>query len=313
MNSASSVSSYPASSTSASPVVVPPASQEAKGKFQSGPRFGTTVLTQPEASVATAPPFVRDTVNVWDVPFDRLDMWQSVDAIDQLIIAGTPQYVITANLNYCMLHHRSTQLQQITHRAALVLADGQPIVARSKLTDRPLPERVAGSELIIHLCGRAAQRGHRVYFLGGAPGVAEKASQRLKAMYPGLRIAGCESPPFRDLKPDEQAAQDARIREAGTDLLFVAFGQPKGEQWIAEHAARIGVPVSIQLGASFDFLAGTAKRAPKIFQSIGMEWAYRMLSDPKRLVPRYMSNIGYLCSALTADWKNTVKSWGMSS
>jgi N-acetylglucosaminyldiphosphoundecaprenol N-acetyl-beta-D-mannosaminyltransferase len=240
-------------------------------------------------------------------------MWQSVDAIDQLILAGSPQYVITANLNYCMLHHRSKQLQQITHRAALVLADGQPIVARSKLTDRPLPERVAGSELIIHLCGRAAQRGHRVYFLGGAPGVADKASQRLKAMYPGLRIAGCESPPFRDLTPEEQAAQDARIREAGTDLLFVAFGQPKGEQWIAEHAARIGVPVSIQLGASFDFLAGTAKRAPKIFQSIGMEWAYRMLSDPKRLVPRYMSNIGYLCSALTTDWKNTVKSWGMTS
>ncbi|MFG0267337.1 MAG: WecB/TagA/CpsF family glycosyltransferase [Rhodopirellula sp. JB055] len=313
MNSASPVSSYPASPASASAVVVPPASQEATGKFQPGPRFGTTVLTKQDASNTTAPPFVRDTVNVWDVPFDRLDMWQSVDAIDQLILAGTPQYVITANLNYCMLHHRSTQLQQITHRAALVLADGQPIVARSKLTDRPLPERVAGSELIIHLCGRAAQRGHRVYFLGGAPGVAEKASQRLKAMYPGLRIAGCESPPFRDLTLEEQAAQDARIREAGTDLLFVAFGQPKGEQWIAEHAARIGVPVSIQLGASFDFLAGTAKRAPKIFQSIGMEWAYRMLSDPRRLVPRYMSNIGYLCSALTTDWKNTVKSWGMTS
>ncbi|WP_037250679.1 WecB/TagA/CpsF family glycosyltransferase [Rhodopirellula europaea] len=313
MNSASPVSSYPASSTSASSVVVPSASRSATEKFESRPRFETTVVTEIEQSVVTAPPCVRDTVNVWNVPFDRLDMWQSVDAIDRLIAARTPQYVITANLNYCMLHHQSQQLQQITHRAALVLADGQPIVARSKLTDRPLPERVAGSELIVHLCGRAAQRGHRVYFLGGEAGVAEKASKRLKAMYPGLQIAGCESPPFRKLTAEEQAAQDARIRDAGTDLLFVAFGQPKGEQWIAEHAARIGVPVSIQLGASFDFLAGTAKRAPKIFQSVGMEWAYRMLSDPKRLVPRYMSNIGYLCSALTTDWKNTVKSWGMTA
>ncbi|MCC9656687.1 WecB/TagA/CpsF family glycosyltransferase [Rhodopirellula halodulae] len=312
MSSVPSVDSY-SSTTPQSVPVVPPSSRletqpgvDRRSQSSMDPHSPNST-----ANVSTLPPGVRDTVDVWDIPFDRLDMWQSVDAIDEMIAARAPQYVITANLNYCMLHHKMPELRPITQRAAMVLADGHPIVARSKFTDRPLPERVAGSELIVHLCSRASLRGYRVYFLGGEPGVAEKASARLKAMYPGLQIAGCESPPYRTLSEAEQAEQYARIRDSKTDLLFVAFGQPKGEKWIAEHAAKIGVPVSIQLGASFDFLAGTAKRAPKLFQSVGMEWAYRMMSDPRRLVPRYASNIGYLCSALMTDWKNQVKRWGM--
>ncbi len=253
----------------------------------------------------------HDRSYVWDVPFDRVTLQQAVQRVGALIERRMPSYVITANLNYVMLHHQHPELRTITHDAAMILADGQPIVWRSRLSNKPLPERVAGSEMICHLAELARDRGYRIYFLGGEPGVAAKCAAVLANEYRGLQIAGAESPPFRQLTAIEQQEQDDRIRAAGTDLLLVAFGQPKGERWIHEHSQRIGVPVSIQLGASFDFLAGTAKRAPVIYQRLGLEWAYRMLSDPRRLLPRYASNAVFLLSALIEDWKRLVTSWGL--
>ena len=126
-----------------------------------------------------------------------------------------------------------------------------------------------------------------------------------------MRIAGVESPPYRPLSSDEQAQQDERIRQSGAQLLLVAFGQPKGELWIHENYKRLGVPVSIQLGASFDFIAGTATRAPSLFQRTGMEWFYRMMTDPRRLIPRYASNAWFLAKSLVRDWRDTVNGWGM--
>ncbi|TWU56870.1 putative N-acetylmannosaminyltransferase [Rubripirellula tenax] len=241
----------------------------------------------------------RDPVVVWDVPFDAVTQTEAVDRIGELIRRRKPSYVITANLNYVMLHAQSDEVKEVTLGASLILADGQPIVWKSKMGPRPLPVRVAGSEMIYELAERASREGWRIYFMGGMPGVAQKTSDRLVEAYPGLQVAGVESPPFRTLSETEQREQDDRIRDARTDILLVAFGQPKGEQWIYDHCQRIGVPVSIQLGASFDFIAGTAKRAPAIYQKFGMEWAYRMLSDPSRLVPRYASNIRFL---LTSMW-----------
>ncbi|MEM9366041.1 MAG: WecB/TagA/CpsF family glycosyltransferase [Planctomycetota bacterium] len=260
---------------------------------------------------AGRPTIAGDRITVWNVPFDRLDMWQSVDRIDALIRRGIPSYAITANLNYCMLHNRDPQVRRVTREAALILADGQPIVWRSKLSNRKLPERVAGRELLVHLCGRAAQRGYRVYLLGGQPGVADRAATMLCQLHPGLQVAGTESPPYRELTATEHQEQLERIRVSGADVLFVAFGQPKGEKWICENHQALGVPMSIQLGASFDFLAGTAKQAPDWVGRCGLEWAYRMAADPRRLVPRYTSNAAFLAGALVEDWRKQVTEWGM--
>ncbi|MCG8653789.1 MAG: WecB/TagA/CpsF family glycosyltransferase [Pirellulales bacterium] len=238
-------------------------------------------------------------------------MEEAVDHIEQLIRRGTPSYVITANLNYAMLHNQSEPLRKVTEQADLILADGQPIVWRSRLNRASLPERVAGSELIYFLASRARDAGWGIYFLGGKPGVAATCAKRLVELFPGLKIAGVESPPFRELTDQEREEQAARIRRSGAGLLLVAFGQPKGEQWIHQHYQRLGVPVSIQLGASFDFIAGMSKRAPLIWQKLGLEWAYRMLSDPRRLIPRYASNALFLCGALVDDWKRKVTDWGM--
>ncbi|OYP28381.1 WecB/TagA/CpsF family glycosyltransferase [Rhodopirellula sp. MGV] len=282
------------------------------GSFSTAAPYVPVVLPpQPTKNTPNALPPLDRTV-VWDVPFDRVTLKQSVQRIEELVRRGEPSYVITANLNYVMLHEQESDLQAITGDADLILADGQPIVWRSKLGPNPLPERVAGSELIFKLAQAASQNRWGIYFLGGAEGVAETCAKRLARDYPGMRIAGIESPPFRELSQAEQEAQENRIRDSKAEILLVAFGQPKGERWIHEHYRRLGVPVSIQLGASFDFIAGTAKRAPKAWQKIGAEWAYRMLSDPKRLVPRYASNAMFLAGSLVKDWKHKVESWGMS-
>ncbi|NNE00824.1 MAG: WecB/TagA/CpsF family glycosyltransferase [Pirellulaceae bacterium] len=289
--------------TTTPPVVVPVVSTPA-----------TLPAALTAASPATAPrPIVieRNQVEIWDVPFDVITLDQSLQHISRLIHRGEPSYVITANLNYVMLHHRNDDLRAITRDADLIVADGQPIVWRSKLGDRPLPERVAGSEMIYEIGRYAGEKGWSIYFLGGEAGVAQSCATELARLYPGMKIAGVESPPFRPLTDPEQRAQDHRIQTSGADILLVAFGQPKGELWIHEHYKRLGVPVNIQLGASFDFVAGNVIRAPKICQAIGMEWFYRMVSDPRRLVKRYATNAWFLATALAQDWKRKVHSWGM--
>ncbi|QEG38551.1 WecB/TagA/CpsF family glycosyltransferase [Roseimaritima ulvae] len=241
------------------------------------------------------------TVDVWGLPFSQLTLEQSLDCIGQMIADGDPRYLITANLNYVMLADGQPDLWPVNRDAALILADGQPIVWRSKAEMNPLPERVAGSEMIYRLGERSAREGWSLYLLGAAEGVAQACADGLCERYPGCRIAGVESPPFRKLTADEEAAQQERIRAARPDILLVAFGQPKGERWIYERYQQLGVPVSIQLGASFDFVAGAAKRAPKFFQKTGLEWAYRMAHDPRRLVPRYAGNAAFLAKALLRD------------
>lgn len=263
------------------------------------PREGTRSSTPSRQGLLTKPKTERRVI--WNIPFDCVSMPEALDSIAWLIERGDPSYLITANLNYVMLHHQVAGLADITTGAAMILADGQPIVCRSRLGTPPLPARVAGSEMIFQLAERVAQQNWGAYFLGGEPGVAQMCAENLVAKYPNLRVAGAESPPFRKLSELEQAEQDRRIMDSNADILLVAFGQPKGEQWIAKHYKRLGVPVSIQLGASFDFVAGTAKRAPRVFQRLGMEWAYRMFSDPRRLVPRYAANAAFLLKTVCRE------------
>lgn len=265
--------------------------------------------TPPTPSAPTQRP--REITWVWDIPFDRVDMEGAIRAIGDQVNSEQPGYVITANLNYAMLHHRQADVRRITEDADLILADGQPIVWRSRLTGKPLPTRVAGSELIYRLAELAADRQWGIYFLGGQPGVGQTCAEALARQFPGMRIAGVDSPPFGRVSAAQRQATLQRIRDAKPEILLVAFGQPKGERWIHEHYRSLGVPVSIQLGASFDFIAGTAKRAPVPFRKAGLEWAYRAASDPRRLIPRYASNATFLCGALLRDWQRKVESWGM--
>jgi N-acetylglucosaminyldiphosphoundecaprenol N-acetyl-beta-D-mannosaminyltransferase len=238
---------------------------------------------------------------VWGVPFSPITLAETVVAIGDLIERKQPSIVITANTHYIMLSKQNADVRAINERAALILADGAPPVWSSKLTGTPLPERVAGSDLIFHLTEAAAEKGHRLFFLGGAEGVADEAARRLVARYPGLQIVGTECPPFRQPTPEEEAALIDRIRSARPDMLFVAFGQPKGERWIVRHIDQLGVPVCMQVGASLDFAAGRIRRAPRWMQKTGMEWAFRLSLEPKRLFTRYASNALFIARMVARD------------
>ena len=288
------------------PAIEPPAIPE---------RFVKPAAAPPATVSAPARQYQRGKTSVvWGLPLDCVAMEQAVTAIQEMIEERTPRYVITANLNYAMLLDQDESMQKITDDASMILADGQPLVWRSYFSKQDrLPERVAGSELIYRLAERGAAKKWRIYFIGAEPGVAQRCADRLANRYPGLQIAGVQSPPYRALTDAELQQQRQAIIDSRADILLVAFGQPKGERWIHEHYQSLGVPVSIQLGASFDFVAGTAKRAPKIWQRLGMEWAHRMFSDPGRLVPRYASNAKFLFVSLLRDWRDIVNGMFKSS
>ncbi len=259
----------------------------------------------PAANGSANLPVVRksypDISPVWRVGFSVMDMEQTIHLAKEIIELRTPEYFVTANLNYLMLMEQYPQLLQVNRDAAAILADGFPMVLRSRLNPTPLPCRVAGSDLIVELAKVSQESGYRIYFLGAAEGVAAAAAHQLKQRFPRMEIAGCYSPPFRPLTPDEHQSLIARINDSEPDILLVAFGQPKGELWIFDNLHQLRVPLSIQLGASFDFLAGTARRAPRIWQRLGLEWLYRTCQDPKRLAPRYMANIRFLLRMLSQD------------
>jgi N-acetylglucosaminyldiphosphoundecaprenol N-acetyl-beta-D-mannosaminyltransferase len=242
-----------------------------------------------------------DVVRIWGLPLARLTYEQTLDEVDRLIARGEPALFITANLNYAMLSDRDERLRRVNERAAFLVADGMPLVWYSRLTGRPLPERVAGADLISMLLRRAAQRGHRVFLLGGAGNVAEEVAAIARERYAGLRIVGVEAPTLDELSPEEHGQLLARIRRARPDLLLVAFGQPKGELWLAENREALGVPACVQLGASFDFLAGRTPRAPRWVQRIGAEWLHRVACGPRRMIPRYFRNAVFLVKAVLRD------------
>ena len=283
-------SDFPIGFTGSNPVMPLPAKSDRKTH---------AAVTPPLPSIATT--------YVWGIDYSIVNMAETLDFIDVMVQQRVPGYAITANVNYAMLCESSPRLKDFTDRSQLVLCDGMPILWRSRLNKNPLPERVAGADLIYSLAERSAAKGHRIFLMGGAEEVAQETAKLLRQQFPKLIIAGVECPPFRQLSVDEHEKLCDRIRKAKPDILMVAFGQPKGEFWIEENYLELGVPLSIQLGASFDFIVGKAKRAPQWIQHIGMEWLYRTASDPKRLLPRYIKNSWYLFKAIRSDLLNATK------
>lgn len=239
---------------------------------------------------------------VWGTRFAPWTLARTVSEIDHALLgAGEPCYFVTANLHTLMLADADPAMRDALDGAAFVLADGMPVLWGARLRGQRLPERVAGSDLLPALCEMAARRRYRVFFLGGPPGVAKAGAEQLVARFPGLQVAGTESPPFRPPTPEEDKELVDRIRTARPHLLFVLLTQPKGELWIRRHLTEIGVPVCAQFGASLDFVVGRVNRAPKWVQRAGAEWLYRLVQEPRRLGGRYARNGLFLARMLGGD------------
>ena len=230
-------------------------------------------------------------IKLLNTEVDNLTMAQAVDAVDMLIQKRAMANVVTPNLDHIVMLEKDEEFQKIYRDAALVLTDGQPLVWYSKLKGTPIVEKVSGSDLFPEVCAMCARKGYSVFFFGAAEGVAEKAAEVLQKKYRGLRVAGVVSPVFGFEKNPEQTEEYVRlIREANPDVLALALGTPKIEKFAYRNMQALGVPVVLNIGATFDFIAGKVQRAPKWMSRCGLEWLYRATQDPKRLIKRYWND-----------------------
>lgn len=238
------------------------------------------------------------TVVLLGVPFHDVTMDETLAIIDEMVRARTPRYIATANLDFAAMCSHDVEMQRVLLDAHLVVCDGAPLVWASRWLDAPLRERVAGSDLTVRLAAHAARQGHRLFFLGADEAVLNEAKARLEALHPGLQVCGTYAPPYaRLLDLDHEEISNA-IRAARPDVLLVAMGTPKQEKWIHMHYRELGVPCSVGVGASFDFVAGKFTRAPVWMQRMGLEWFYRLAHEPRRLIGRYSRDFFFFFQAL---------------
>jgi exopolysaccharide biosynthesis WecB/TagA/CpsF family protein len=205
-------------------------------------------------------------------------------------------------VDFLVQARRDADLRRVLREAHLVLCDGMPLVLASRLLGNRLPERVTGADLVPRLLGHASEKGQRVFFLGGTPEVNELAVARLRERFPKLNIAGHYAPPICALEEMDQDEIARRITAARPDLLFVAFGCPKAEKWMARHHQSLGVPVMMGVGGTIDMLAGRVRRAPRWMQQASLEWFYRLVQEPRRLFRRYATDFGFFFPAVLAQW-----------
>jgi N-acetylglucosaminyldiphosphoundecaprenol N-acetyl-beta-D-mannosaminyltransferase len=238
------------------------------------------------------------TVVLLGVPFQDVTMDETLAIIDEMVAAGQPRYIATANLDFAAQASRDVELQRILLDAHLVLCDGTPLIWASRWLQAPLRERVAGSDLTPRLVENAARRGYRLFFLGSDEAVLQTAKTRLEARYPGVQICGWYAPPYASLLNLDNEEIASLVRAARPDILLVALGAPKQEKWIYMHYRSLGVPCSIGVGASLDFIAGKVTRAPRWTHGLGLEWAYRLWQEPRRLFGRYFFDARFLVRAL---------------
>lgn len=230
-------------------------------------------------------------VRIDDVLFDKVTMREAVRKIVALAQRrDRPRYVCTGNLDHLVLLAEDEEFHRAYDEADLVVADGAPIVWLSHVMPgaAPLPERVAGSDLFWQLAKVSAETNLRLFFLGGVPGSAARAADAAERRYPGANVVGTYCPPFETFDTEaEQERIRAIVQSAQPDVLLVAFGAPKQEKWILANKERLGVPVSIGVGGSFEMAAGIKRRAPAWLGRLGLEWLYRFGQEPTRLFDRY--------------------------
>lgn len=220
--------------------------------------------------------------------------------------ATSCRYVVTPNVDHAVLLTQHQGLRKSYAGAAMVLADGAPIVAASWLLGRPLPERVAGSDLVPSLLRAASKRSSplRVFLLGAGPGVADRAAAAIHRQYAGVDVVGTHCPPlgFEHNAAENKAALDA-VATASPDVLIVGLGAPKQELWVEQHQHELTAKVALCAGATIDFLAGAKQRSPKWMQRLGLEWLHRLSTEPRRLAGRYFRDAVVFPQLVWQEWR----------
>lgn len=251
-------------------------------------------------------------VDVLGVKVSAIHMEQALDVIDDWITTGIRRYVCVTGVHGVMESRRDPRLQRIHNDAGLVTPDGMPLVWWSKSRGWRHTGRVYGPDLMLACCERSIAAGYRHFFYGGNDGVADLLAQKLSKRFPGLSVAGTLTPPFRPLSAEEDADIVRRINDAGADIVWIGLSTPKQEYWMADHLDRIDAPVMIGVGAAFDFHAGLKKQAPVWMQQTGLEWFFRLATEPRRLWKRYLrNNPAFVLLALQELWRSETPAPGL--
>lgn len=261
---------------------------------------------QPETLPNPAP-----RVNILGVGVMPLNLDQAIATLVRWREEGRRDYVCCTSVHGIVEAQRDPEVRSALNRAGLTTEDGMPLVWWCRAAGYANASRVCGPDLFAAMCAIAPKYGHRHYFYGGSPEVIEKLVANLTTRYPGLLVAGYKSPPFRALTPEEVEADIRAINETRPDFVWIGLGLPKQEKWMAKHVGKVNATL-LGVGAAFDFLAGVKPRAPLWMQRSGVEWIFRLMTEPRRLAHRYLvyNSIFVLRAAQQlVGWKRYPQDW----
>lgn len=227
----------------------------------------------------------EDYTYLFGIKVHTLSSLQAIDIIDQAIKTRHSMHIGMLNAAKIVNMHRNPALGEDVRSSNMILADGSSVVMASRILRKPLPERVAGIDLMHAILSKGSKEGYRIFCLGATPDILAKTIEKMEKQYPGVIIAGSQHGYFSE---NEEMAVAQKIADSNADVLFVAITSPKKEQFMARWNKTMHVPVVHGVGGSFDVLAGKVQRAPLIWQKYGMEWLYRVLQEPTRLWKRYL-------------------------
>lgn len=238
-----------------------------------------------QTAAAPAPaPQKLEVKRILGVDVTAARMADVLDAIHDAIRSRRKLHIGVVNAAKIVNMHRDPALGEDVRSSDMVFADGAAVVWASKLLGHSLPERVAGIDIMTSVLERGQREGYRVFCLGAAQEVLEKTIACIEREHPGVVVAGSQDGYFQ---PEQEQAVAEKIRDSRADVLFVAITSPKKERFMAKWSAVMNVPVVHGVGGSFDVLAGKVRRAPELWQRLGLEWLYRVLQEPRRLWKRY--------------------------
>jgi N-acetylglucosaminyldiphosphoundecaprenol N-acetyl-beta-D-mannosaminyltransferase len=246
-------------------------------------------------------------ISAFGIQIDAVSMEQAVNRVLAWINSTDKvcRYIVTPNVDHVVRLQNSNKFHAAYEAASLVLTDGKPIFFSLRLLGNGVPETVPGSDFVPRLFDASrGKKGLKVFWLGAAPGVAEKAANRVKSAWPHIDSVGCYSPPF-GFEGDEQENRKILrlVKQGNPDILIIGLGAPKQELWIHAYHNRINGGVALCVGAVIDFLAGEKKRAPLWIRKLSLEWLYRIITEPGRLLKRYLYDAVSFPFIVWKEWR----------
>lgn len=229
-----------------------------------------------------------DKVIICGIDIDNITMEDTIKKVEGYLKEDIPRRIYTPNTEIVMEAKDSKDLRDILNQGDLIIPDGIGLIYGSKLRKKPLKERVTGFDLSIEILKIANENNYSLYLLGGKEGVTKEAAENIKKEYPNIRIAGYHNGYFKGThigieNSDEEKRIKDEIKNAKTDILFVGLGFPKQESWINDHINDLNIKLAIGNGGTMDIISGNSKRAPEIYQKLGLEWLYRLIKEPSRI------------------------------